>query len=96
MFLQVLEIDPEDALANFGLATLCLERHQFQMAREHLARVLTTDPTYAVAYLALGKAHKALGEIAEARRIWQEGVKIAARKGEMMPANEMQSLLTSL
>lgn len=95
MFLQVLEIDGEDALANFGLATLCLERHQFQKAREHLERVLATDPAYAVAYLALGKALKALGESGEARRIWQEGVKIAAKKGEMMPANEMQSLLTT-
>ncbi len=94
MFLQVIEIDAEDALANFGLATLCLERHQFQKAREHLERVLLTDPGYAVAYLALGKALKALGETSEARRIWQEGVKIAAKKGEMMPANEMQSLLT--
>lgn len=94
MFLQVIEIDAEDALANFGLATLCLERNQFQKAREHLERVLLTDPGYAVAYLALGKALKALGETSEARRIWQEGVKIAAKKGEMMPANEMQSLLT--
>ena len=96
MFLQVIEIDAEDALANFGLATLCLERNQFQKAKEHLERVLATDPAYAVAYLALGKALKALGETQEARRVWQEGVKIAAKKGEMMPANEMQSLLTSL
>jgi folate-binding protein YgfZ len=96
MFLQVIEIDSEDALANFGLATLCLERNQFQKAKEHLDRVLATDPSYAVAYLGLGKALKALGEISEARRVWQEGVKIAAKKGEMMPANEMQSLLTSL
>jgi tetratricopeptide (TPR) repeat protein len=96
MFLQVIEIDVEDALANFGLATLCLERNQYQKAKEHLDRVLATDPAYAVAYLALGKALKALGEISEARRVWQEGVKIAAKKGEMMPANEMQSLLRSL
>jgi len=96
MFLQVIEIDADDALANFGLATLCLERNQFEKAREHLERVLITDPGYAVAYLALGKALKALGQTAEARRIWQEGVKIAAKKGEMMPANEMQSLLTSV
>jgi Tfp pilus assembly protein PilF len=96
MFLQVIEIDADDALANFGLATLSLERNQFLKAREYLERVLHTDPGYAVAYLALGKALRALGETSEARRIWQEGVKIAAKKGEMMPANEMQSLLTSL
>lgn len=96
MFKQVLEIDPEDALANFGLGSLCLERKQYPEAQDYLERVLAADSTYAVAYLALGKALKQQGDVERAKKIWQEGVKIAAKKGEMMPANEMQSLLASL
>lgn len=96
MFRQVLEIDPEDALANYGLGGLCLERGQFQDAVKYLDQVIQSDPNYAVAYLALGKALQALHESERAKAIWEQGIKIAAKKGELMPANEMQSLLLSL
>ena len=96
MFRQVLEIDPEDALANYGLGGLCLERGQFQDAVKYLDQVIQSDPHYAVAYLALGKALQALNDPERAKAIWEQGIKIAAKKGELMPANEMQSLLLSL
>lgn len=96
MFRQVLEIDPEDALANFGLGGLCLEREQYQEARELFETVLRSDPNYSVAYLGLGKALIKLGQKVEAKSLLAEGVKVAAKKGEMMPANEMQSLIGQL
>lgn len=96
MFRQVLEIDPEDALANHGLGGLALERGNFSEARDLFLRVLSSDANYAVAYLGLGKALAGLGEKIQAREVWTEGVKVAAKKGEMMPANEMQSLIARL
>lgn len=96
MFRQVLEIDPEDALANYGLGGLCLERGQYKDAINYLDQVIKSDPQYAVAYLALGKALHALNETTRARAIWEQGIKVAAKKGELMPANEMQSLLLGL
>lgn len=96
MFRQVLEIDPEDALANHGLGSIALERGEYASARSYLESVLRSDPNYAVAYLALGRALVALGEVAQARTVWSDGVKIAAKRGDLMPANEMQSLLLRL
>lgn len=95
MFRQVLEIDPEDALANFGLGSIAVEKGQWEVARAHLEAVLKSDPKYSVAYLALGRALKGLGLINEARAIWQEGIKVAASKGDLMPANQMQQELSS-
>ncbi|MBY0517750.1 MAG: hypothetical protein K2P81_12645 [Bacteriovoracaceae bacterium] len=95
MFLQVLEIDSEDSLANFGLGSLCIERGEFSKAKDYLENVIRCDPNYAVAYLALGKAFVGLGFKDQAKEIWSRGVKIAAKKGELMPANEMQSLINS-
>lgn len=63
---------------------------------EHLKKVLTSDPKYSVAYLAMGKALKALGRKEEARKIWSDGIKIAASKGDLMPANQMQTELENL
>lgn len=95
MFKQVLEIDAEDTLANFGLGSLALEKGEWETAKSHLERVLSQDPKYSVAYLGLGKALKALGEFKKAKEIWNTGIKIAASKGDLMPASQMQQELNS-
>ncbi len=96
MFKQVLEIDPEDTLANYGLGSIAVEKEDWQVAKDHLNKVIEQDPKYSVAYLALGKAYKGLGSTLEARKVWNEGIKIAASKGDLMPANQMQSELERL
>lgn len=94
MFKQVLEIDPEDTLANYGLGSIAVEKGEWEKARDHLERVLSQDSKYSVAYLALGKALKGLGLKEQAINIWKEGIKISAAKGDLMPANQMQQELT--
>jgi len=93
MFKQVLEIDAEDTLANYGLGSIAVEKGEWIEARSYLERVLKEDPQYSVAYLALGKAYKALGQIEESKKTWKEGIVVAAKKGDLMPANQMQSEL---
>jgi tetratricopeptide (TPR) repeat protein len=96
MFLQVLEIDPDDNLALYGLGSIRLETGKFEEAIHYLQKVVQVDPSYAVAYLSLGKAYNAIGRKEYARDIWSRGIKIAAKKGDLMPANEMQSLLNRI
>lgn len=93
MFKQVLEIDPDDTLANYGLGSIAVEKSEWEIARTHLEKVLEQDPKYSVAYLALGRALKGLGLKAEAKAIWTEGIKVSAAKGDLMPANQMQQEL---
>jgi len=93
MFEQVLEIDPEDTLANYGLGSIAVERGDWAKARTHLEKVLEADPKYSVAYLALGRALKGLGLVEEAKKIWKEGIQVSAAKGDLMPANQMQQEL---
>jgi folate-binding protein YgfZ len=90
MFKQVLEIDEEDTLANFGLGSILVEKKQWSLAVPFLEKVLKVDPHYSVAYLALGKAYKGMGEIDKACDVWKEGITVAAKKGDLMPANQMQ------
>lgn len=94
MFKQVLEIDDEDTLANYGLGSIAVEREEWDQAIIHLEKVLKADPQYSVAYLALGMAYKGSGNLQKAKAIWEEGVKVAAKKGDLMPANQMQSELS--
>lgn len=96
MFQQVLEIDEEDTLANYGLGSIAVERKEWPRAIQHLEKVLKADATYSVAYLALGKAYKGVGEKEKARATWNEGIIVSAKKGDLMPANQMQSELQGL
>jgi folate-binding protein YgfZ len=96
MFRQVLEIDPDDTLANYGLGAIAVEKSDWDPARLHLEKVLQVDPNYSVAYLALGRAYQGLGLRAEARATFQRGIVVAASKGDLMPANQMQLELDQL
>jgi len=96
MFKQVLEIDLEDTLANYGMGSIEVERKNWKEAQGYLEKVIQVDSLYSVAYLALGKAYQGLGLKDQARQTWQKGIEIAARKGDLMPANQMQLELSNL
>lgn len=96
MFLQVLEIDEEDTIALYGMADIFFQRKDFQSAINNLEKVITIDPKYSTAYLLLGKAYEANGDKEKSCEIYQKGIIVASKRGDMMPANEMQSRLNQL
>ena len=96
MFRQVLELDPEDPLGNFGLGELLVEEGRFDEAITHLDRALMADPRYSAALLALGRAHEGAGDFALARKTYRGGVDVAAAKGDLATANKMQERLAEL
>lgn len=96
MFKQVLEIDREDTIANFGMGDIFFQRKEFQSAKSHLELVISVDPKYSMAYLLLGKTLEVLNDKTKAKEIYEVGIGVASSKGELMPANEMQSRLVKL
>lgn len=96
MFRQVLDLDPEDALANFGMGELLLERGEHAAAASHLERALAVDPRYSAALLALGRALEGLDAIGRARDALTRCVDVAASRGDLAVANKAQEALTRL
>jgi folate-binding protein YgfZ len=96
MFRQVLELDPDDPLGNFGLGELLLEDGRYGEAVTHLQRALSADPRYSAAILALGRALEGARDLGAAREIYRNGVDIAAAKGDLATANKMQERLAVL
>ncbi|MBC7540586.1 MAG: tetratricopeptide repeat protein [Bacteriovorax sp.] len=96
MFLQVLEIDEEDTIALYGMADIFFQRKEFQSAIKNLEKVIAVDSKYSTAYLLLGKASEAEGDYEKAQKAYQAGIVVASKRGDMMPANEMQSRLNQL
>lgn len=96
MFLEVLDIDPEDVVALFGIADIFFSRKEYPLAILNLKKVIEADEKYSVAYLLLGKCQEAMGFPREAATTYRVGIEVASKKGDMMPANEMQARLNQL
>ncbi|MEX0797995.1 MAG: tetratricopeptide repeat protein, partial [Bacteriovoracaceae bacterium] len=96
MFRQVLEIDPEDTLANYGLGEIEYLKENYAKSIAHLQTAISSQKNYSVAWLQLAKSFIALRREEEAKATLQEGIAIAGKNGDLMPANEMQRLLSEL
>lgn len=96
MFSQVLEFDPVDPIALFGMGNAQLVLGEFAEAADHLARALEVDAQNSPVYAARGKALEKLDRYDEAIAVYKAGVEVASRKGDLMPLKEMQHRLMLL
>ncbi len=96
MFTEVLEIDPDDPLATFGLGKAYIQLNQFEDALPHLERATQVQKDYSAAYLDLGKCHEFLGHAGAAAATYRAGIAVASRKGDLMPMREMERRLKTL
>jgi folate-binding protein YgfZ len=96
MFIEVLDIDPDDPLATFGLGKAYIQLNQFAEALPHLTRATQLQKDYSAAWLDLAKCHEFLGHTADAVATYRLGIAAAARKGDLMPMREMERRLKAL
>jgi tetratricopeptide (TPR) repeat protein len=96
IFLQVIEMDADDTIALYGLGDIAFFRNQYKEAAQKLSKVISIDEKYSTAYLLLGKSLEAMGDSLKAQEVYQKGIEVASKRGDMMPANEMQSRLNQL
>lgn len=96
MFLEVLEIDEDDPLANHGLSDIEYHEENYQKALEYAKKAIKGDAKFSVAWLLLGKVYMALQDDLNAIETLKHGISVASKQGDLMPANEMQSLLRQL
>ena len=96
MFLKVLEIDPKDQGANFGLGSIYLETGRYEEGLEPLKTVIEEYQDYSAAYLLLGKTWEKLSNKEEAIETYKKGIAAASKKGDLMPLKDMQNRMNQL
>jgi len=96
MFKKVLEIDPKDQVANFGLGSIYLETGRYQEGLEPLKTVIEAYQDYSAAYLLLGKTWEKLSNQEEAIKTYKKGIAAASKKGDLMPLMDMQNRMNQL
>ena len=96
MFLEVLEIDPEDPVATMGLGQAYIQLDRHADAIPYLETATRVQKDFSAAYLNLGKCHEVLGDATSAREAYTTGIEVAGRKGDLMPMREMERRLKQL
>ena len=96
MLKQVLEQNPNDAFARYGLAMEHWRTGEIQTALAEFRKLLELHPDYVAGYQMAGQMLSAAGRSEEARQILESGIASASRAGNKHAQEEMQGLLADL
>ena len=96
MFVEVLDIDPEDPVATMGLASAYIQLDRHADALPYLQIATRVKKDYSVAFMKLGQCHEVLGQLGDAKQVYRAGITAASRKGDLMPLREMERRLKAL
>ena len=94
-FRNMARANPDDDLAHFALGQALVEAGRFAEAAIVLKTVLRLNPDYSRAYVLLGRAQAEVGDPEGAVETWRAGHEAAVRRGDLMPAKELRSLLAA-
>ncbi len=86
----------DNAALRVALATRYLAAGKAERALEHARAAVDRDADYSAAWRVLGKALTAADRDDEARQAYEQGVKVAERRGDQQAAKEMRVFLKRL
>jgi tetratricopeptide (TPR) repeat protein len=93
---QMVAQDPANAFARYGLATEYANSGALEEAVEEFQNLLAHDGNYAAAYYHGGQTLEKLGRIEEARDLYQKGIEVTTRKGDLHTRAEIEAALNLL
>lgn len=96
MFEQVLEIDEDDLVANFGMGKALVDLKEADKALPFLEKSVDLKKNYSLAYQYLAQAHIALNNPKSAKSVLESGMHHAQENGDLMPLSEMKRLMTEI
>lgn len=90
---KLLDRNPNDARALFGLANEYEKAEQWEAVVEHLSRYLNVAEDEGNAWGRLGHALRATGRTEEAREAYRKGITVAQAHGHPSMAVEFEEIL---
>jgi len=93
---RLVQAEPGDPLAHYGLGLELLNLGQWSDAVESFSTAMQIDPDFVAAYFHGARALLHAGRPDEARQFLQRGLELANRTGDAKTADEMRGLLESI
>lgn len=88
--------NPADSFSRYGLAMEFRNTGDLEAAMGEFHELKRLNPDYAATYFHAGQTLERLGKIEEARTMYQEGIEVTTRKGDMHARGELQGALDML
>ncbi|MFL6415975.1 MAG: tetratricopeptide repeat protein [Bryobacteraceae bacterium] len=96
MLKQMLSENPGNTFARYGLAMELTKSGDFAAAITEFNHLLEHDDSYAAAYYHGGQAYEKLGQVEEARRMYEKGIEVTVRNGDGHTRAELEAALSLL
>jgi tetratricopeptide (TPR) repeat protein len=93
---QMVERDPQNSFARYGLAMEYGKSGGWEQAVAEYRELLRNDGSYVAAYFHGGQALEKLGNLDEARAMYEQGIVAAAQKGDAHTRAEIEAALEAL
>ncbi len=93
---QMVKQDPRNAFARYGLAMEHANSGDCAQAIIEFRALLDQDDSYAAAYYHCGQALEKLGELEQARTMYEKGIEVTTRKGDLHTRSEIEAALSLL
>lgn len=91
-----LEKDPNDSFSRYALALDYIKLNRLDDAVKEFEYLLTHAPDYTATYYHLGKLYETLGRTADAKKVYQDGISLTAKRGEAHANKELREALFML
>lgn len=96
MLNEILEQDPNNAFARYGLALEYSNSGKLDHALEEFEKLLSANPDYAAGYFMAAQTLMKSDRRDEARSMLENGIAAAERKGDGHAASEMRGMLEEI
>lgn len=96
MLSEVLGQDPNNAFARYGLAMEYSNSGQLEQALDEFHKLLSANPDYTAGYFMAAQTLMKCERPEEARKMLQDGIVTAQRKGDGHAQSEMQAMLDEI
>ncbi len=93
---QMLEKNPKDSFARYGLAMEYAKQEEHGKAMVHFRKLWELHPDYSAAYFQGAQVLAKTGETEEARQVLHKGIEVAGRGGDLHIKSEMEAALEEL
>jgi Tfp pilus assembly protein PilF len=93
---EMVKQDPRNSFARYGLAMEYGKNGDWTQAVTEYRELLRIDGTYVAAYFHCGQALEKLGDLEDARDMYERGIAAASQKGDLHTRAEIEVALAAL
>eukprot|EP00475_Leptophrys_vorax_P039965 TRINITY_DN7334_c0_g1_i1.p1 TRINITY_DN7334_c0_g1~~TRINITY_DN7334_c0_g1_i1.p1 ORF type:complete len:417 (-),score=114.79 TRINITY_DN7334_c0_g1_i1:192-1412(-) len=95
-YTKAMELNPNQSIYPANRAAAYLKVYQFQAAIDDCKLAIELNPQYVKAYYRLGTAYQKMDDLENAKKILQQGLKVAEESGDASMVSAIKSELQSL